>query len=260
MKKIIFMGEQCDDTHDFYLFLKEQFDVKLCAIDYDVFQGARKVFKPDLVIICLIKCTNPDKRFMDLLSESNRRVPVISIGLEMFDATFEKIHSSSSYQNLPKRTEKDALYEKINEMLGIAGKSDETAFERRVNGKPLILVVDDFALQLRQMRNILMEKYDVKVATSGVQAMTAIGRYHPDLILLDYAMPVYNGKKIFEVLKMSDETKDIPVIFLTGVSEHSKVEEIIDLKPDGYLLKPPDRDKLFDMIDGVLSKKRRNFI
>ena len=93
------------------------------------------------------------------------------------------------------------------------------------------------------------------MATSGVQAMSVIGRQHPDLILLDYAMPVYNGKKIFEVLKMSDETKDIPVIFLTGVSEHSKVEEIIELKPEGYLLKPPDRDKLFEMIEKVLKER-----
>lgn len=255
MKKIIFMGEQCDDTHDFYLFLKEKFDVKLCTLDFDVLQGVKKVFKPDLIILCFIKCTNPDKRFMDRLSESNRRIPVISIGLEMLDATFEKIHSSSSYQNMPKTAEKDALYDKINEMLGIAGKSGETSFERRSSGRPLILVVDDFALQLRQMRSMLKEKYDVEVATSGVQAMSAIGRYHPDLVLLDYAMPVYNGKKIFEVLKLSNETKDIPVIFLTGVSEHAKVEEILDLKPDGYLLKPPDKDKLFQMIDKVLSKK-----
>ncbi len=256
MKKIIFMGEQCDDTHDFYLFLKEQFDVKLCTLDFDVLQGVKKVFKPDLIILCFIKCTNPDKRFMDRLSESNRRIPVISIGLEMLDATFEKIHSSSSYQNLPKKTEKDALYDKINEMLGIAGKSGETSVERRNSGRPLILVVDDFALQLRQMRSMLKEKYDVEVATSGVQAMSAIGRYHPDLVLLDYAMPVYNGKKIFEVLKMSDETKDIPIIFLTGISEHAKVEEILDLKPDGYLLKPPDKDKLFQMIDKVLGRKQ----
>lgn len=255
MKKIIFLGEQCDETHNIYLFLKEQFDVKLCTVDYDVFQGARKVFKPDLIIFCLIKCTNPDKRFLDLLSESNRRVPVISIGLEMFDATFEKIHSSSSFQNMPKNSEKAAIYDKVNEMLGIAGKSGEALNGRRTSGKPLILVVDDFALQLRQMRNILMEKYDVEVARSGVQAMTAIGRYHPDLILLDYAMPVYNGKKIFEVLKMRDETKDIPIIFLTGVSEHAKVEEILDLKPDGYLLKPPEKDKLFQMIDTVLGRK-----
>ena len=54
---------------------------------------------------------------------------------------------------------------------------------------------------------------------------------------------------------MSDETKDIPVIFLTGVSEHSKVEEIIELKPEGYLLKPPDRDKLFEMIEKVLKER-----
>ena len=124
-------------------------------------------------------------------------------------------------------------------------------------GIPLILVVVDFALMLRQLRGMLKDKYDVEVATSGVQAMTSIGRNRPDLILLDYAMPVYDGKQIFEALKVSDEAKDIPVVFLTGVSEHSKVEEIIDLKPAGYLLKPPDNDKLLEMIEKVLERQRR---
>lgn len=256
MKKIILIGERCDETHDIFFYLKDHFDVKLCSGDYDVFQGVNKLFKPDLIIFCFVKYVNPDKRFMEMLSESNHRVPVISIGLESVDATFEKMHAGDSFQNVLKKTEKSVLLEKIYDMLGNSGKTVESTTERRrKREKPMILIVDDFALQLRQMRNLLKEKYDIKVATSGVQAMSVIGRQHPDLILLDYAMPVYNGKKIFEVLKMSDETRDIPVIFLTGVSEPSKVEEIIELKPDGYLLKPPDRDKLFEMIEKVLKSR-----
>jgi CheY-like chemotaxis protein len=103
---------------------------------------------------------------------------------------------------------------------------------------------------------MLKDRYDVEVATTGVQAMASIGRMKPDLILLDYAMPVHDGKKVFEVLKLSEETKDIPVVFLTGVSDNARVEEIINLRPAGYLLKPPNKERLVEMIENVLARKR----
>jgi CheY-like chemotaxis protein len=216
------------------------------------------LFKPDLIVICFVKYAQPDKRFMEMLSETNRRIPVITVGMEMVDSTFEKLHGGGSLVNLTKRNASASILEKACDMLGISLMSMELSTEEDYSsGKPLILVVDDFALLLRQIRGMLKDSYEVEVATSGVQAMTAIGRSRPDLILLDYAMPGYDGKQIFEALKVSDETKEIPVIFLTGVSEHSKVEEIIDLKPAGYLLKPPDKDKLIEMIEAVLERQRR---
>lgn len=258
MKKIILMGKRCDETHDLYFSLNEHFDVRLCAIDFDVFQGVNKLYKPDLIVMCFVKYAQPDKRFMELLAENNRRIPVITVGLELVDSTFEKLHAGISLTNLTKRNGSSCILEKACDMLGISLMSMEMGVEDRLEGgRPLILVVDDFALMLRQLRGMLKDKYDVEVATSGVQAMTSIGRNRPDLILLDYAMPVYDGKQIFEALKVSDEAKDIPVVFLTGVSEHSKVEEIIDLKPAGYLLKPPDKDKLLEMIEKVLERQRR---
>lgn len=261
MKKVILMGKRCDETHDLYFSLNEHFDVRLCAIDFDVFQGVNKLYKPDLIVICFVKYPQPDKRFMELLAENNRRIPIITVGLEMIDSTFEKVHAGSGLLNLTKRNASSMILEKACDMTGISLMAMEMGAEERLEGgRPLILVVDDFALMLRQLRGMLKDRYDVEVATSGVQAMTSIGRNLPDLILLDYAMPVYDGKQIFEALKMSEEAKDIPVIFLTGVSEHTKVEEIIDLKPAGYLLKPPDKEKLLEMIEKVLERQRRRLV
>lgn len=258
MRKIILMGKRCDETHSLYFSLNEHFDVRLCTIDYDVFQAVSKLFKPDLVVICFVKYAQPDKRFMELLAGTNRRYPVITVGLESVDATFEKVHTTGGLFNLTKANASAHILEKACDVLGISLMSMEMNVDSRLeDGRPLILVVDDFALLLRQLKGMLKDKYDVEVATSGVQAMASIGRHRPDLILLDYAMPGYDGKQIFSALKMSDEIKDIPVIFLTGVSEHTKVEEIIDLKPAGYLLKPPDKDKLVEMIDTVLERRRR---
>lgn len=258
MKKIILMGKRCEETHDLFFNLNDHFDVKLCVIDYDVYQGVSKLFKPDLVVICFVKYTQPDKRFMEMIAESNRRVPVITVGLEMVDSTFEKIHAGTGFTNLTKWGGSNAILQKCCDILGISPISMEMGTVNRLEeGRPLILVVDDFGLLLRQIRGMLKDKYDVEVATSGVQAMSSVGRNRPDLILLDYAMPGYDGKQIFEAMKTSDETRDIPVVFLTGVSEHTKVEEIIGLKPAGYLLKPPDKDKLIEMIEAVLERQRR---
>lgn len=61
-------------------------------------------------------------------------------------------------------------------------------------------------------------------------------------------MPEENGPAVLEKLRANDATKDVPVIFLTGVSEREKIQEALALKPQSYLLKPVDREKLLNAI------------
>ncbi len=61
-----------------------------------------------------------------------------------------------------------------------------------------------------------------------------------------------NGPAVLEKLRASDATKDIPVIFLTGVTESKKIKEALVLKPQGYLLKPVDREKLLAEIKKII--------
>ena len=91
-------------------------------------------------------------------------------------------------------------------------------------------------------------EYDVTVATSGIQAMTAIGKRRPDLILLDYEMPVCDGRKTLQMIRADEELKDIPVIFLTGISDRAHVQAVVELKPAGYLLKPAVKEGLLEAI------------
>ena len=63
-----------------------------------------------------------------------------------------------------------------------------------------ILVVDDSAIVLRNIKSILDKNYSVAVAPSGVHAFMSIGKKMPDLILLDYEMPEMNGRQVFEKL------------------------------------------------------------
>ncbi len=82
--------------------------------------------------------------------------------------------------------------------------------------------------------------------------MKFLERKKTNLILLDYEMPGETGPEILEKLRANDVTKDIPVIFLTGVSEREKIQEALVLKPQSYLLKPVDHEKLRSAIAKVV--------
>lgn len=111
-----------------------------------------------------------------------------------------------------------------------------------------ILVVDDNAMMLKMIKEHLHDQYDVATAASGRVALKFLERKKTDLILLDYEMPDESGPAVLEKLRASEATKDIPVVFLTGVTDTKKIKEALALKPQSYLLKPVDREKLMDTI------------
>ena len=92
------------------------------------------------------------------------------------------------------------------------------------------------------------------MATSGVKAISLICKKLPDIIFLDYDMPMCDGKMTLEMIRDVEEAKDIPVVFLTGVSDKAHIEAVLALKPAGYMLKPANADKIFDTIERILGK------
>ena len=103
--------------------------------------------------------------------------------------------------------------------------------------KKKIMVVDDSPVMLRSIKSILDRNYTVYLATSGKQAL--------------------HGIAVMEALQADDGTKDIPVVFLTSTADRKTVETILRLKPAGYILKPPDQDKVLSTIEEVLSNIKK---
>ena len=95
----------------------------------------------------------------------------------------------------------------------------------------------------------LHEKYDVATAISGKVAFKFLENKTTNLILLDFEMPDENGIAVLEKLRANPATKDIPVIFLTGITDRKKIQEALVMKPQGYLLKPIDRKRLLATIE-----------
>ena len=120
------------------------------------------------------------------------------------------------------------------------------------SGKKHILVIDDDARMLKVIKLHLHEKYDVATAISGKIALKFLETKHTDLILLDYAMPDENGLVVLEKLRANPSTKNIPVIFLTGITDRKKIQEALVMKPQGYLLKPINRKRLLAAIQNTL--------
>ena len=118
-----------------------------------------------------------------------------------------------------------------------------------------ILVVDDNAILLRTVKDMLEEKYSVAIAVSASQAFMAIEKRKPDAILLDYEMPITDGAELLQQFRQNDDLKDIPVIFLTGSADREIVTKLTSLNPAGYMLKPPSKKKMLELIADVLQKK-----
>jgi DNA-binding NarL/FixJ family response regulator len=104
---------------------------------------------------------------------------------------------------------------------------------------PLILIVDDSATDVQIISEMLNSEYRVKVCHNGVDALEAVQRSPtPDLILLDIIMPRLDGFAVFQQLKQSPSTRDIPVIFLTALTDESHETRALNLLAADYITKP----------------------
>ena len=119
--------------------------------------------------------------------------------------------------------------------------------------KKSLLVVDDDGVMLRTMNNWFSKKYEVFLANSGTNAISALAQHKIDLILLDYEMPVVSGLQVFEMIRNEPSTAKIPVIFLTGKDDKETVLKVVSAKPEKYLLKTMPPEALIKAVDDFLS-------
>ena len=119
--------------------------------------------------------------------------------------------------------------------------------------KKHILIVDDDKNMLKMLRWFLCEDYDVTMVDSGKMALEAVIKRTPDLILLDYMMPLFDGPHVLEIIRKREESKNVPVLFLTSVTDKDKILECLSLNPQGYLVKPISRTELLERVDEVLN-------
>ena len=133
---------------------------------------------------------------------------------------------------------------------------DEYVQNHGKHTKKKILVVDDSGAMLRNVKGWLEDRYQVILANSGAMAIKYLALNRPDLVLLDYEMPVVNGKQVLEMIRTETEFSDIPVIFLTSKNDRESITQVMSLKPDGYLLKTMKPEDIVKTIDDFFEKRK----
>jgi CheY-like chemotaxis protein len=119
-----------------------------------------------------------------------------------------------------------------------------------------VLLVDDDEVFVEAVSAILESRYEVRTASNGTEAMKSVQEFRPDLIVLDVMMDhISEGFDVARKLRTNDDTKEIPIIMLTGVDEVYNYRMEIDeswVPNDRYLEKPVSPPELLTHIDELL--------
>ena len=122
-----------------------------------------------------------------------------------------------------------------------------------MNGKK-ILVVDDERYMVRLVEyNLKKSGYEVVTASDGVEAMEKISEGRPDLILLDIKMPRMDGYEVCKMLKQKKETRDIPVIIVSIISDR---EQAMAMGARSYIMKPFSPSVLLEEVKLALGRNK----
>ena len=121
-----------------------------------------------------------------------------------------------------------------------------------------VLVVDDErAIRLLCRVNLAASGMDVLEAADGQAGLDLARKERPDLVLLDVMMPGVDGWTVARELAASEETRDIPIVFLTARAEPADKRLGEQLGGVGYLIKPFDPVSIGDVVEDVLSRLER---
>ena len=123
----------------------------------------------------------------------------------------------------------------------------------RSTERPVVLLVDDNDQNLELLEAYLEDlACEVRTAHDGIEALEAVAKSPPDMILLDVMMPRMSGFQACKRLKSDPATRDIPIVIVTALSEVSDVEHAVDVGADDFLSKPVNRIELVTRVRSLL--------
>ncbi|MBW2480007.1 MAG: response regulator [Deltaproteobacteria bacterium] len=116
-----------------------------------------------------------------------------------------------------------------------------------------ILIVDDEPSIVVPIQFLMEQQgYDVLVAENGEDALDAIYKYKPDLILLDIMLPRIDGYEVCEIVRLNPEYRDIKIIFLTAKGREVEIAKGLALGANAYITKPFSNTQLVAKVKELL--------
>ncbi|MDZ8110190.1 MAG: two-component system response regulator [Nostoc sp. DedQUE12a] len=182
----------------------------------------------------------------------SQNIESYSLGVSQEDLMLEDDQAVSSWIKNDVNLDRDSLVSKTLQAKG-----------SKVNGfdldPPKVLVVDDHAASRMTAVALLgMEGYEVIEAESGSIVVGLVTQKQPDLILLDVMMPGMDGFEVCQLLKQDEQTRLIPVIFITALNDRRSRIRGIEVGGDDFLTKPFDRVELAARVKSLVRQKRLN--
>lgn len=272
---VLLVGRNKVMIGEFFNHMGNDLECLSCSRRFVDIRNHLKHFTPDALVYCLLEDSFDEMQ--QVISAKSKleedHVPLVIIGQEEDCDEFTRYSANAADQVIQRGSQtitqictRLMKYLDSRQHSTIGGKSSLADDEKLLEAmrmldleiampaeKKHILVVDDNPMMLKVIKESLREDYEVATAISGKIARKYLMNRSVDLILLDYEMPDENGSEVLEKLRQDESTKDIPVIFLTGVKEKTKIQKVLQLKPQGYLLKPIEHDKLMEAIKNQLT-------
>jgi two-component system phosphate regulon response regulator PhoB len=121
--------------------------------------------------------------------------------------------------------------------------------------RPLVLVVEDEAALATMLRyNLEKQGFRVEEAADGQEALTRVAEARPDLVLLDWMLPVMSGLEVCRQLRRRAETRDVPVIMVTARTDDQDAVRGLNTGADDYIAKPFGMDALLARMRALLRR------
>ena len=286
MEKVLLVGKFTDQFREINKNLSVKYEVRACVNKLEIFRGMFKLNKPDVLVMLLGEMNETNESLLREIQKEHCELPIVCAGVHeeiikridnliLNNAVF--LSSSYTVEQLIEKVDyvlnenfvESMLLKSLGvdvaaedeELIAMAKnekkeeKTDAEANPKRTelgNNKKTILTIDDSGVFLRMLNGILHEEYDVRMATSCQKALVSICEKKPDLILLDYEMPICNGRETMIKIREIESNKNIPIVFVTAVNKVEHIKAVLSLKPAGYVLKPIDKDKLLELIKSII--------
>ncbi len=195
------------------------------------------------------------------------KLPVMILTAKQIDGNeLKKLKNNNVYQliqkgNINQQKLLQIVYEMVfpekKKTINIKKKKAPTGKTIKVppEKKPLVLIVEDNVDNLLTIKSLLGVNYHTMEAYDGQDGVTKAETYHPDLILMDIAMPVMNGFRAFDAIRKDKSMQHIPIIAVTASALTADRDEILHYGFDGYISKPIDINQFEDIIKSFFQKK-----
>ena len=258
-REFLLTGKNTAVIDTFYNQLWDVYDCMTTSMRFQDINRHIDKYQFDAFIYCMNNEYTEDIENMSELKKKLVRVgvPLFIIGSTDETDSFQRSTSGAADLIINKPLSNEKIQASIESFMSSREADSmrlirEAEKEVELGRKKHILVVDDDPMMLKVIKENLHEKYDVATAKGGQIAYKFLEKRGTDLILMDYEMPGETGPEVIRKIRQMPNCANIPCVFLSGISDKEKLAKAVAVKPQGYLLKPIDRNKLMEKIASLI--------